>query len=452
MRRCYGWCLLVLVAGHAAADDWFPGGQTTVDDDTSLAFSQPAANLAETHLSDFFVGNSFFKNNWIFSPASATARDGLGPHYIARSCSSCHFLDGRGQPPEAGETPVGLLLKTRADNGSAVTAHPDLGEQLTTLARTGRQPEAIIRVDYHKVKGQFADGSTYELLKPDYQIELSSDTQTLSQPAIISPRVAPHLIGLGLLEAVDEQTLLLHADPDDADKNGISGRLGYVGDVVAEKQSPGRFGWKSAAPSVLQQTAGALNNDIGITSRYFPQTDLDSSDNEAEVEISDALLNQLAFYSMNLAVPAARIQHLENFAAGKRLFRQTGCADCHLETLQTGELPGHPALSNQTIHAYTDMLLHDMGDGLADGYYPKTPDKETPPAQRFRREWRTPPLWGLGLLPRVNGHSRLLHDGRARNFEEAILWHGGEALPARESYRKLSSEQRRMLLSFLNAI
>lgn len=442
----------LLWAGDGQAEHRYPGGATTVNNQTSLAFSLPAANLAEERLSDFFVGNSFFKNNWVFSPASATARDGLGPHYIARSCSSCHLLDGRGRPPAGDESPVGLLLKTRAWRDGQVTAHPELGEQLTTLAGYGQSAEARIRVSYQTLSGQFADGDGYELLRPQYHIELPAESMRLSQPVIVSPRTAPQLIGLGLLEALSVETLQSLADPDDTDHDGISGRLVYVDDRVNKKTSPGRFGWKSAAPNVQQQVAGALNNDIGITSVWFPQTDRDNQYNESDPEISAELLDKLAFYSMNLAVPAARVQDEKRFADGQQLFHQTGCAACHTATLTTGRLPGHTALSEQTIHAYTDLLLHDMGDGLADAYYPDAPAQETPQTERFRREWRTPPLWGLGLLPVVNGHSRLLHDGRARNISEAILWHGGEAQQARDGYLQMPRAQRELLLEFLDAI
>ncbi len=446
MVFCCKVLLLLLFVTVATADPKYPGGTTTVANTTSLAFSQPAANLPDQRLKDFFVGNSFFKNNWVQSPASATARDGLGPHFIARSCSGCHLLDGRGRPPVNGNPPVSLLLKTRALHNGAIGSHPQLGEQLTIKATYDQPPEAVIQIDYQTITGQFDDGMEYELLQPIYTLELPDGTDI---PAIISPRVAPQIIGLGLLEAISEDTLQQWVDNGD---NGISGRISRVTEAMSNATAAGRFGWKAAAPSVLQQTAGALNNDIGITSPLFPQTDRDSHQNEAEVEINSKLLNQLAFYSMTLAVPEARIKDSARFADGQALFRASGCGGCHIESVVTDELEGLPELSDQTIHPYTDLLLHDLGEGLADQYYPSMLSDEADLATRFRREWRTSPLWGIGLIPTVNGHSRLLHDGRARDISEAILWHGGEAESAKLNYLRMSSEQRTMLLEFLNAI
>ncbi len=438
-----------VMAGSGYADPALPGGHTTVRNITSQSFAQPVANMPEQRLSDFFVGNSFFKNNWVQSPASASARDGLGPHYIARSCSGCHLSDGRGQPPLGRDLPTALLLKTRAWLDEQILPHPDFGEQLTTLSIDQRSPEAGISITYQALAGEFADGQGYVLQQPSYQLEL---LMPASQPIIISPRVAPQMIGLGLLEAIPADQLRAWADPDDADGDGISGRSQQVTDQVNGGLSIGRFGWKTDAPGVLQQTAGALNNDIGITSAFFPVTDRDNQDNESQPEISAALLAQLAYYSMTLAVPAARIQDKTRFEAGKRLFQAAGCAACHVSTVTTGQLAGLPELSGQTIHAYTDLLLHDMGEGLADHYYPQPPASEAPAVTRFRQEWRTPPLWGLGLLKTVSGHTRLLHDGRARNISEAILWHAGEADEAQQNYRRMSRAERQLLLEFLNAI
>lgn len=439
---------LMALSGSLLADQNAPGGSTTVDNVTSLAFSQPAENLPDERLKDFFVGNSFFKNNWVQSPASAEARDGLGPHYIARSCSSCHLLDGRGKPPNESEQPVSLLLKTRAwqKSSHSVTAHPELGEQLTIRAAYDQRPEAFIQIEYQTEEGRFTDGSSYQLRYPDYKITLASKVDV---PMIISPRVAPQVIGLGLLEAIAEDTLKQWQSNS---TEGISGRINWVNEPQIGRKLPGRFGWKAAATSVMKQTAGALNNDIGITSSLFPITDRDGEYNEVEVEISDKLLKQLTFYSMTLAVPALRDDDVELFTEGQSLFRSAGCNECHIESTVTGSLPDFPELSQQSIHAYTDLLLHDMGKGLADQYFGDKPESETMETKRFRQEWKTPPLWGIGLIKKVNGHSQLLHDGRARDINEAILWHGGEAELTKLHYLKMPKAKRAALLYFLNAI
>ena len=267
--------------------------------------------------------------------------------------------------------------------------------------------------------------------------------------AAFSPRVAPAVIGLGLLEAVPAATLEALADPEDTDGDGISGRINIVPER-GQGQAVGRFGWKANVASIREQAAGAFHGDIGLTTSLFPaqncpaaQADCLAAEAQADPEVSDAFLDKLTTYVRTLAVPVARNFDAPEVQHGERLFRDFGCASCHIPTLQTDDTAALPELRNQTFHPFTDLLLHDMGEGLADG---------RPDSGASGSEWRTPPLWGIGLQEKVNRHDRLLHDGRARGVAEAILWHGGEAEASREAFRTAPQEERQALLAFLNAL
>ena len=269
---------------------------------------------------------------------------------------------------------------------------------------------------------------------------------------MISPRIAPAVFGMGLLEAIAEAEIRARADPADADGDGISGRVNEVWSVEAGGFALGRFGWKANVSTVLQQSAGAFHGDIGITSSLFPEENCpaaqtacggapDGAANATEREVTDDRLEQVAFYTRTLAPPAAR--DYEERESGAALFFAAGCHRCHTPRHVTATDYMIDALAGQTIFPYTDLLLHDMGAGLADG----RPDFEASGS-----EWRTAPLWGIGLIPTVNGHTRLLHDGRARDVAEAILWHGGEAEASREAFRSLSAEEREALIEFINSL
>jgi CxxC motif-containing protein (DUF1111 family) len=299
------------------------------------------------------------------------------------------------------------------------------------------------------VAGRYDDGTEYELAAPRYELrdlafgEMAADT-------MLSPRTAPQMIGLGLLQAIDEADLLALADPNDADENGISGRPNRVWDVASESVMLGRFGWKANQPRLEQQNSGAFVGDIGITSPLFPDENCTSAQPECLEALSGGSpeidLEEVAhvdFYSKYLAVPARRDYTDPTVLQGEALFGQLGCGGCHVTTFKTGVVDDSPALSSQTIHPYTDLLLHDLGDALADG----RPDFEAD-----GNEWRTPPLWGIGLFQDVNGHTRYLHDGRARNLEEAVLWHGGEAADTTAAFKALSADERAALLLFLGSL
>ena len=290
---------------------------------------------------------------------------------------------------------------------------------------------------------------TYELIDLNYV--------PISPEIMVSPRVAPPMIGLGLLEAVSEDQILANADPDDESGDGISGKPNRVWSALHGKEMLGRFGWKASQTTIAEQSAGAFSGDIGILTTLHPSGAGECTQEQARcinapsgnsskyqnVEVGDELFKLVTFYSQNLAVPKRRNPEDPEVLKGKALFYEIGCVKCHQPKFVTGEAPRQPHLSNQLIYPYTGMLLHDMGEGLADN---------RPDGKASGREWRTPPLWGIGLTETVNGHTLFLHDGRARNLTEAILWHGGEAQAARDEFAELSREDRERLLAFVNSL
>jgi len=429
-----------------------PGGAAT---NTRLfgsnSFNQHAPTLSRDEEREFFTGNSFFSQSWVEAPASTTARDGVGPTFNARACSGCHFKDGRGAPPDDDPTQVGLLLRISIDghgeHGGPV-GDPNYGDQLQDRGIPDVPAEGQYTIEHELIDGEYEDGEAYELRAPSYIIhdlafgDLDADIR-------VSPRLAPQVIGMGLLEAIPESRLEQLADPDDDDGDGISGRINRVWDREAEAMRPGRLGWKAEQPSVLQQSAGAFLGDIGATSRVFPEQNcpmpqLECADapNGGEPEVQDSLLDKVVLYTKTLAVPARRSPDDPGVLHGKALFSEAGCDGCHVAKHRTGEAE-IAVLSEQTIFPFTDLLLHDMGDALGD---------DRPVFDAEGNEWRTPPLWGIGLIHEVNGHERLMHDGRARGVAEAILWHGGEAEAAKESFRTMAVEDRDALVRFVKSL
>ena len=432
------------------------GGTTTVFQTGRTAFSLPLANITRENKRAHAVGNSFFNKNWVIAPASTEARDGLGPLFHAKSCSGCHTLDGRGAPPKSkNELMVGLLFRLSIPGKNEQCGplpDPNFGGQLGVRAIPGFEPEGNVAIDFEDVPGTFGDGSTYILKRPVYTLSTAKIYGKPHPDLMMSPRVAPPVFGLGLLEAVEESEILALADPSDSDKDGISGRPNYVWDQEKKKAALGRFGWKANQPTIRQQTAGAFLGDIGITSDLNPNEDLTETQTRVSPpvisggspELEERLLNRIVVYQQTLAPPARRNWDDAKVLRGKRLFHEAKCAVCHVPVLKTADsVPGLEELEKQTIRPFTDLLLHDMGEELADN----RPDFEA-----TGREWRTPPLWGIGLTEAVNGHNRFLHDGRARGLEEAILWHGGEAFESRDNFRKMPKQDRDCLIAFLKSL
>lgn len=434
----------------------------TVFNATSEAFATPAPNLDEAGLELHLAGDLRFEEQFITAPSmNQPELDGLGPVFNADACISCHTKDGRGRPvTDAGEPTDQIFLRlSLADitgpNGGPAPV-PGFGTQLQTDAVYGVVPEAVLQIDYTPIQGTYGDGTAYELRDPTYTIAMPYTV--LPSDVLTSPRVAPPVHGTGLLEAVPESRLEAMADPQDLDGDGISGRVNRVWNPERGRTEVGRLGWKANNPTARQQAAGAYVDDMGITNPARPtessagQTQYDGLDDEPE--IPEATLHEAAFYVQTLGVPARRDVNDPQVETGEALFNApvaeggAGCAGCHVTMHQTYAVDALPeglaeVTAGQTIHPYTDLLLHDMGSGLADG----RPDFEA-----SGREWRTPPLWGIGLTEVVNGHSHFLHDGRARSLAEAILWHGGEAEAAKEAFRTMPAEDRDALIAFLRSL
>ncbi|MEX6502301.1 di-heme oxidoreductase family protein [Pseudomonas zhanjiangensis] len=434
-------------------------GSATVFKRDHNAFSQPSANLSPSRRLDFSVGNSFFRNPWVPAPATTTARDGLGPLLNTNACQNCHIKDGRGHPPAA-QAPsaasmlVRLSLPASAEQAETlkrlgVIPEPTYGGQLQDMANPGSVPEGKVRIAYRPLPVTFADGYRVELRQPSLEIS-QLGYGPMHPDTLFSARVAPPMIGLGLLEAIAEDAILANADPQDADGDGISGRANRVWDDARGQTVLGRFGWKAGQPTLNQQNAHAFAGDMGLTSSLLPADDCTAAQSACraasqadEPEVSDNILASVLFYSRNLGVPARRDVDSAQVLQGKGLFHQAGCQGCHTPRFTTAADAAEAELANQLIRPYSDLLLHDMGAGLADNRGEFLADG---------REWRTPPLWGIGLTEAVNGHTQFLHDGRARNLLEAILWHGGEAETAKQQVLTFNADERAALLAFLNSL
>ncbi|MCO8313988.1 di-heme oxidoreductase family protein [Pseudomonas mandelii] len=439
------------------------GGNATVRKTDQNSFSLPSANLPPSRRVDFSVGNSFFRNPWVIAPSTTTARDGLGPLFNTNACQNCHIKDGRGHPPMPdAQNAVSMLVRLSIPDAPAyakvieqlgVVPEPVYGGQFQDMSVPGVVPEGKVRVDYTPVPVRFKDGSEIELRKPTLQITqlgygpMHPDTR-------FSARIAPPMIGLGLLEAIPDEAILANAEAQAREKNGIAGRPNRVWDDEQQKTVLGRFGWKAGQPNLNQQNVHAFSGDMGLTTSLKPTDDCTDAQTackqapngngpDGEPEVSDNILRLVLFYSRNLAVPARRDVGAPQVLAGKNLFFQAGCQACHTPQYTTAANAAEPELANQVIRPYSDLLLHDMGDGLADN---------RTEFQASGRDWRTPPLWGIGLTQTVNGHTQFLHDGRARNLLEAVLWHGGEAKAAQQQVLSFNAEQRAALLAFLNSL
>jgi CxxC motif-containing protein (DUF1111 family) len=443
------------------------GAATGRFDLTRNSFSGFSPNITFEQELTFTLGEALFDKLWVSSPSSTQASDGLGPLFNARSCQACHIRDGRGHPPEASGSATSMLLRLArnpktleelaAVNNGEILNWPDpvYGKQLQDVAVPGLTREGQVSVIYTNVPIQFPDGNTVTLRKPTFGI---SDLAygPLHAHTTISPRIAQPMIGLGLMEAIHEADIAAIADPYDANKDGISGRMALVRNASG-KVELGRFGWKAQNAMVRSQSAEAFTGDIGISTPDTPANYGDCTEPQSKCfemasgeqtrlgasEAPDPVMELITFYSKNLAVPPRRDVDSAEVLRGKQLFYETGCAACHTPNFVTRRDANDPAQAFQLIWPYSDFLLHDMGDGLADGQQV---------GLASGTEWRTPPLWGIGLTEQVSGHTFFLHDGRARNLEEAILWHNGEAQNARLTYMSLLKSDRGALLRFLESL
>ncbi len=443
-----------------------PAGAATVRSrSTADAFSDPSANIGLEGRMTFNLGNGLFTKPWISAPSSTTASDGLGPLYNARACQLCHLKDGRGHPPAPGEAPVSIFLRLSRPAATApemaeikdwiaTREDPVYGGQLQTFSLPGIPAEGQMQTDWHDLPVTLAGGEVVTLRAPTYTIA-DPAYGPLAPDLMTSPRVAPQMIGLGLLEAIPAADILAHADPEDANGDGISGRANIVMSREFDKPMLGRFGYKAGMPTIKEQSAGAFAGDMGLSTPLHisgagdcsaAQTDCraapDGADRTTGLEVSAEQLDLVTFYSRNLGVPERRGLDSPEILQGKQVFYAAGCPACHMPKFVTGRMEDS-AQSFQLIWPYTDLLLHDMGEGLAD---------HRPEGRATGTEWRTAPLWGIGLTAQVAGQASFLHDGRARSLMEAILWHGGEAQAARDRVATLPKADRDALVAYLESL
>lgn len=445
-----------------------PGGAATTDRTRDAnVLSHPSANLSFSDQQRFLVGNGLFRKDWVSAPSSTLASDGLGPLFNARACQACHIKDGRGHAPAvAGGEAVSMLVRLSVEPDAeqkkaieagriAVVPHPAFGSQLQDNAVAGLEPEGRPRIDYSDEPVTLAGGEVVRLRRPRLTI-VTKAGDAIGNDVMRSARIASPMTGMGLLQAIPEADILAHADPEDRDGDGISGRPNLVGDGRGGV-TLGRFGWKAVQPTVELQTAHAFSGDMGLSTPVLDDRWGDCTRDQASCrsmptgvqatmgreEVPRDLLDLVIFYAEHLAPPMRRSVDDREVLAGKQAFYQAGCASCHVPKFVTSRRAPHPALRFQLVWPYSDLLLHDMGEGLAD---------DRPEGLADGREWRTPPLWGIGVARRVSEQAGYLHDGRARDLKEAILWHGGEAAPARDRFAVMDAVERDALLAFLGSL
>lgn len=432
-----------------SGDDYeaYSGGETTIFSSGPTAFNFPSNNLDAAGLQKHLDADKAFSQKFVTAPSINFG--GIGPIFNQNSCESCHVRNGKGIIPSIdGDNGSGALMRLSLPGYSPTDGNipvPEFGFQLQTKSIFGETPEGTLSSNQIEQIVQFLDGSSVTISKRDYKIV--NPYKPLPENVHTSFRTAPAIFGLGLVEAIAAADILKYADPNDLDNDGISGKANSVYDVQTKKMVLGKYGWKAGQPTTKQQSANAAVNDMGLTNSLFPEEACKGQANcnsgtQEKLDLEDDLLNLLNFYVETVAVPATRNIKHKDFTAGKMIFTKLKCSSCHVPSYTTSS---HPIkeLTSQKIFPYSDFLLHDMGEGLADN---RTEFDAT------GQEWRTAPLWGLGLTQIVNSNAKFLHDGRANTIEEAILWHGGEAEKSQKEYLKLSKTEREQLLFFLNSL
>nr|WP_299038406.1 di-heme oxidoredictase family protein [uncultured Psychrobacter sp.] len=458
------------------------GGDTGITITSSESYSKPSSNLTASRKGDFFIGNAFFKQPWVVAPASTDSRDGLGALFNVAACQSCHVKDGRGHAPMTSEDDADSLLirlampattdEERQQLGNSLIekiVHPIYGGQLQDRGIQGVPAEAQVTVTWTDKPVTFADGHIETLRAPTFELT-HPGYGDFDDELMVSPRVALPMIGLGLLEQIPDADIKKQADSEDRNNDGIRGTFNWVMDPQTGKTALGRFGWKAGQTKLLTQNQSAFNEDMGLTSRIRPNESCtplqtaclnattgadDQGDGKSPVEVSDEVARFVEFYTRNLAVPHRRDADSELVLAGKKRFYEIGCQSCHTPRY---ELPktddDHLEQHGQVIYPYTDLLLHDMGDDLADrtiaGALPPKDAQVEFLANSY--QWRTPALWGIGLAQTVDPQATFLHDGRARTLMEAVLWHGGEAQSQQQTVLKLDKQGRAELNAFLKSL
>ena len=458
----YLFLAIFLIRADTFADPYLPGGETSNQVENKNSFSLSSRNLEEHMRINFLVGNALFERMWEDSSISKNiAKDGLGPFFSARSCESCHINDGRGHIPlTKKEDKISVVIQISQNieqpNDYIKNIEDDTyGGQISEFAVKDVLKEADIIIDYKYSLEMYEDGRVVELRRPIIKID-NLKYGDFNESTTFSARIAQPMIGLGLIEHISDQSLLMNEDIDDTNKDGVSGKANKVWDIQKEKLAIGRFGWKAAQPSVYQQTADAFYHDMGLSNKLYSnpfnctskqvecaKAISGNSEEYDDLEVSNDQLDLVTFYSSQLGVPARRSINAENVKKGKEIFFALNCNSCHVESFTTGDTGSHANLNNQMIYPYSDFLLHDMGESLSDGVSEFLAQGS---------EWRTPPLWGIGLTSIVSDEYGYLHDGRARTIEEAILWHGGEANEIIQNYKKLKKNEVNQLLSFINSL
>ncbi|MFZ2162471.1 MAG: di-heme oxidoredictase family protein [Sideroxyarcus sp.] len=440
--------LITLAAAHPAlAND----AAIAVTDDTREAYTQAVPAMAEADRAKFLKGRALVRQVWVIPPSENREIAGLGPLYNRLSCIACHPANGRGFAPETAAEPMRAMLVRLSvpgrDPHGGPLPHSAYGGQLNENGVPGVPGEGRAEVHYRTRTVTLRGSEKVKLREPKFRfVELAYGKFPTNM--MTSPRIGSPIFGLGLLEAVPESTLVaLTAVGKPA---GIRGKINYVWDVEQKKSVPGRFGWKANMPNLRQQIAGAMVGDMGITSPLFPQencmlaqSDCAKSPSAGKPELSAAQLDATEFYHFALAVPQQRNAGDKRVQRGAKLFEQAQCSSCHVPELKTGEFAKYPALANRIIHPYTDLLLHDMGEALAD---------HRPDYLATGREWRTPPLWGIGLAQKVEPRAGYLHDGRARTLLEAVLWHDGEGAGAAQAVKAMTATDLNALIKFLESL
>jgi CxxC motif-containing protein (DUF1111 family) len=420
-------------------------------------FQQMPTNLGYDNPQPWVEGRRVFHSSMVTGDHDESDENGVfeelkslsGPHYVADRCHTCHVRNGRAAPVELGEKLEKWIFKVGDSNGNP---HPNLGRVLQAETSDGASSEGFPFIEsWTEVDGLRSPNYGFSGIRPDQ----------------FSARISPQLNGMGLLEAIPEASILALADPDDADGDGISGRASTVEDPVTGDVRLGRFGYKAGASSVRHQVANALNTDMGVMTSLAPNPDCGSTQTDcgtAGKELTDVHLDNLTKYVALLGMRPQRDYDDSEVLRGEVVFGDVGCADCHTPSFETSEFHPFAELRSQSIRPYTDLLLHDMGPGLADNLAEGTATGS---------EWRTAPLWGVGLSPCVTGgvtgehgwddfgldgyetcdpQPSYLHDGRARTIDEAIRWHDGEGSKSKSQYDALNGADKAALIRFVESL
>lgn len=433
--------ILCTHALHVKADSHFETA-----DNTNQFLSKPIDHLNEAQMDTFILGKSFFRIPWVEAPSATTARDGLGPLFSANTCISCHPHNGAGSVyTKEGDISRSLVtrfaLRGQKDTHLGFVSDPIYGAQLSINGVKDVSYEGKPSLKYHEITEHYLDGTKVMLHKPIISVE-DLKYGALSEHTSIANRIAPALIGMGLIDQIRDEDILVYEDRDDANKDGISGKANWVYDPESRSQKLGKFNWKASATSVKDQSASALSNDMSITNPLFPNETCTQSQKECldapkgrdKFDAPMERVHAIAFYLSHLKIPKSTPS--QSFTKGEKVFEELGCAKCHVASFGLKD--------GSKIAPYSDFLVHDMGEGLADD---GRSEFDAHPS-----EWRTQPLWGIGKRIKILEQRNFLHDGRARSVEEAIMWHDGEAKVAKERFKSLTKEQRAQLLEFIEEL